>query len=135
MGPRRIELNYFRILNEYKRGSTYRSMQVRHTDSYGDVGRPQLSSDVLTIKDADALAISIREAILVGKGIHPVDIERLCCFVIKADLPNKLEKLLRIVEEAKKTLCTAGNAKLHAALTDLERYERDRNESNTSSSI
>jgi hypothetical protein len=45
--------------------------------------KPQLSNDVLTAKDAETLAIAMREAVLVGKDIHPVEIERLCCFVIK----------------------------------------------------
>ena len=43
----------------------------------------EISNDVLTTDQAVALATVCREDILTGKEVHPICIERLCCYIMK----------------------------------------------------
>lgn len=60
---------------------------------------PQLSNDVLSLKDGMQLAVAMREAILSGKEFHSIEVERLCCFVIK-----RVPELCALLEQAEEAL-------------------------------
>lgn len=44
----------------------------------------RLSNDVLSMPEARRLADQMLEDVLSGRSPHPIDIERLCCAVIKS---------------------------------------------------
>lgn len=42
-----------------------------------------LGNDIISDKDALSLALGVREDVLVGKETHPINVETLCCWIIK----------------------------------------------------